>query len=240
MFGIFPATGSFSCHRSRRVALHFRRPANCNRRVLVFSGRGGDTSSGSAGLGYKVVGNILLCPISHDDQYHGDAWIFWLRFQCARAHDGKPAHAMARKASFGGLMVPAGGLQINGAGKIYDPGGIHVVAVDDVSLSIAPGEFCVVVGPSGCGKTTLLNAIAGFDRLTSGSIAMDGELLASPGKKLLPGPDRMVVFQHGALFPWKTVLWNVTSGPVKRGQSRMAEAADKGARADEPGWASGH
>ena len=124
-------------------------------------------------------------------------------------------------------MVTAGGLQLNGAGKIYDPGGIHVVAVDNVSLSIAPGEFCVVVGPSGCGKTTLLNAIAGFDRLTSGTIAMDGELLASPGKKLLPGPDRMVVFQHGALFPWKTVLWNVTSGPVKRGRSRMAEAAEK-------------
>ena len=124
-------------------------------------------------------------------------------------------------------MTAVGGLQITGAGKIYDPGGIHVVAVDNVSLSIAPGEFCVVVGPSGCGKTTLLNAIAGFDQLTSGTIEMDGELLASPGKKLLPGPDRMVVFQHGALFPWKTVLWNVTSGPVKRGQTQMAEAAEK-------------
>ena len=124
-------------------------------------------------------------------------------------------------------MASVGGLQIANAGKIYDPGGIHVVAVDNVSLSIPPGEFCVVVGPSGCGKTTLLNAIAGFDQLTSGTIDMDGELLASPGKKLLPGPDRMVVFQHGALFPWKTVLWNVTSGPVKRGQAQMAEAADK-------------
>ena len=116
-------------------------------------------------------------------------------------------------------MASVGGLQITG--------GIHVVAVDNVSLSIAPGEFCVVVGPSGCGKTTLLNAIAGFDQLTSGTIEMDGDLLASPGKKLLPGPDRMVVFQHGALFPWKTVLWNVTSGPVKRGKARLSEAAEK-------------
>jgi len=124
-------------------------------------------------------------------------------------------------------MAPVGGLQIAGAGKIYDPGGIHVVAVEDVSLDIPPGEFCVVVGPSGCGKTTLLNAIAGFDQLTAGTIEMDGELLASPGRKLLPGPDRMVVFQHGALFPWKTVLWNVTSGPVKRDRIPMAEAAEK-------------
>ena len=124
-------------------------------------------------------------------------------------------------------MASVGGLQITGAGKIYDPDGIHVVAVDNVSLSIEPGEFCVVVGPSGCGKTTLLNAIAGFDQLTSGTIEMDGDLLASPGKKLLPGPDRMVVFQHGALFPWKTVLWNVTSGPVKRGKARLSEAAEK-------------
>ncbi len=102
-----------------------------------------------------------------------------------------------------------------------------MVAIDEVSLDITPGEFCVVVGPSGCGKTTLLNAIAGFDQLTAGTISMDGELLASPGKKLLPGPDRMVVFQHGALFPWKTVLWNTTAGPVKRGRMGAAGAADK-------------
>ncbi len=124
-------------------------------------------------------------------------------------------------------MTVTGGLRIARAGKIYDPEGIHVVAIDEVSLDITPGEFCVVVGPSGCGKTTLLNAIAGFDQLTAGTISMDGELLASPGKKLLPGPDRMVVFQHGALFPWKTVLWNTMAGPVKRGRMGAAGAADK-------------
>jgi NitT/TauT family transport system ATP-binding protein len=56
---------------------------------------------------------------------------------------------------------------------------------------------------------------------------MDGKLLASPGKKLLPGPDRMVVFQDGALFPWKTVLWNVTCGPLKQGRMNFAEATER-------------
>jgi NitT/TauT family transport system ATP-binding protein len=110
---------------------------------------------------------------------------------------------------------PRGGaLRMEAVGKVYEPDDAHLVALDDVSLDVAAGEFCVVVGPSGCGKTTLLNIIAGFDGLTSGAIAMDGRLLAAPGRRLAPGADRMVVFQNGALFPWKTVLWNVTCGPV--------------------------
>ncbi len=127
------------------------------------------------------------------------------------------------------MMSEIGELSIRHAGKIYDPEGIHVVALDDVSLEIQAHEFCVVVGPSGCGKTTLLNAIAGFDQLTDGEISMDGALLASPGKKLLPGPDRMVVFQQGALFPWKSVMWNVTCGPLKQGRMNSVEAVEKAA-----------
>lgn len=127
------------------------------------------------------------------------------------------------------MMSKIGELSIRHAGKIYDPEGIHVVALDDVSLEIQAHEFCVVVGPSGCGKTTLLNTIAGFDQLTDGEISMDGVLLASPGKKLLPGPDRMVVFQQGALFPWKSVMWNVTCGPVKQGRMNSVEAVEKAA-----------
>jgi NitT/TauT family transport system ATP-binding protein len=111
-----------------------------------------------------------------------------------------------------------GALRVSRAGKIYDPEGQSVVALEDVSFMTNPGEFCVVVGPSGCGKTTLLNAIAGFDQLTSGEILLDGKLLTSPGKRLLPGSDRIVVFQQGALFPWKTVLWNVTCGPIQQGK----------------------
>jgi NitT/TauT family transport system ATP-binding protein len=117
-----------------------------------------------------------------------------------------------------------GALSIRNAGKIYDPEGIHVVALEDVSFETPSGEFCVVVGPSGCGKTTLLNSIAGFDRLTSGEILLDGALLARPGKPPVPGPDRMVVFQQGALFPWKTVLWNVTCGPIKQGRLKKRPA----------------
>jgi len=75
----------------------------------------------------------------------------------------------------------------------------------------------MIVGPSGCGKTTLLNAIAGFHSITSGSIHLDGELLCGPDQKAKMGADRMVVFQHGALFPWKTLRDNVAYGPIVQG-----------------------
>jgi NitT/TauT family transport system ATP-binding protein len=129
---------------------------------------------------------------------------------------------MARVEGF----VPArsGGLAIRHAGKIYDPEGVHVVAVEDCSFDVPPGGICVVVGPSGCGKTTLLNTVAGFDNLTSGEIQLDGQTIAAPGKELRPGPDRIVVFQHGALFPWKTVLQNVTYGPVVQGRMSRKDA----------------
>jgi NitT/TauT family transport system ATP-binding protein len=125
-------------------------------------------------------------------------------------------------------LVHAGALSIRSAGKVYDPEGDHVVALDDVSFEVASGEFCVVVGPSGCGKTTLLNAIAGFDHLTAGEILLDGRLLVAPGKRLAPGADRMVVFQNGALFPWKTVLWNVTCGPIQQGRMSRRDAEQQG------------
>jgi NitT/TauT family transport system ATP-binding protein len=125
-------------------------------------------------------------------------------------------------------IVSAGGLSMRNVSKVYDPEGMEVLALQELSLDISPGEFCVVVGPSGCGKTTLLNIIAGFDALTSGEIVMDGKVLTAPGKRLAPGADRMVVFQHGALFPWKTVLWNVTCGPVLQGRLSRADAQAQG------------
>jgi NitT/TauT family transport system ATP-binding protein len=120
--------------------------------------------------------------------------------------------------------MSAGALSIRNVGKIYDPDGARVIALDDVSLEIGAGELCVVVGPSGCGKTTLLNCIAGFDTVSVGEISLDGVVLAAPGRKLAPGADRMVVFQAGALFPWKTVLWNITCGPVLSGRLARADA----------------
>ncbi|HUN68991.1 MAG TPA: ABC transporter ATP-binding protein [Burkholderiales bacterium] len=94
----------------------------------------------------------------------------------------------------------------------FDPyAGAHVTAVRDVSLEVREGEFVSIVGPSGCGKTTILNMIAGFIPISSGEILLDGRAIDGPG------PDRGVVFQSFALFPWKTVLENVAFGPRMRG-----------------------
>ena len=122
-----------------------------------------------------------------------------------------------------------GAILIEEVVKIYNPGSrAAVMAVDHCSLDIPPGEICMVVGPSGCGKTTLLNAIAGFHEITSGSIRLDGEVLCNTAKpKAQPGSDRIVVFQNGALFPWKTNLENVTFGPLMQGKLGKAEAREK-------------
>jgi len=122
----------------------------------------------------------------------------------------------------------AGKISIRDVGIIYDPEGVHVVAVENCSIEIPAGEFCVIVGPSGCGKTTLLNAIAGFHGVTSGEIYLDDELLCSPEKTTDPGADRIVVFQNGALFPWNTVLDNVIYGPVVQGKMTRPEAREAG------------
>jgi len=130
-----------------------------------------------------------------------------------------------------GSAQPAtrGAIVIEDVVKIYNPGSrTAVMAVDHCSLDIPPGEICMIVGPSGCGKTTLLNAIAGFHEITSGSIRLDGEVLCSTAKpKADPGPDRIVVFQNGALFPWKTNLDNITFGPLMQGKLMPAEAKEK-------------
>jgi len=121
-----------------------------------------------------------------------------------------------------------GAISIRNLTKIYDPDGVNVMAVDNCSLEIAAGEVCMIVGPSGCGKTTLLNAIAGFHSITEGEIYLDDELLCGPSKpKAEQGADRMVVFQHGALFPWKTLAENVAYGPMVQGVLKKSEALEK-------------
>jgi putative spermidine/putrescine transport system ATP-binding protein len=85
----------------------------------------------------------------------------------------------------------------------------HVVAVDDLSLSIADGEFLCLLGPSGCGKTTTLRIIAGFETVDRGSIRLDGaDITAMPPQRR----DIGLVFQHYALFPHMTVAQNVGYG----------------------------
>src|SRR5712691_4631683 len=111
-----------------------------------------------------------------------------------------------------------GAISIRNVTKIYDPEGVNVMAIDSCSMEVAPGEFCMIVGPSGCGTTTLLNAIAGFHSITSGEILLDRKLLCGPGKPIAAqGADRIVVFQNGALFPWKTLAENVAYGPMVQG-----------------------
>jgi NitT/TauT family transport system ATP-binding protein len=104
-------------------------------------------------------------------------------------------------------------LTIQNLSKTYfDPyAGSNVTAVHDISLKVVQGEFISIVGPSGCGKTTLLNMIAGFLPISGGSITIDDKPVKGPG------PDRGVVFQTFALFPWKTVIDNVGFGPRMRG-----------------------
>ena len=81
----------------------------------------------------------------------------------------------------------------------------HVV-LSNVNIDVADGEFVTIVGPSGCGKSTLLNIIAGLESPDSGSISVKGE------RKTSTDPDRLVIFQEGALFPWLTVSENVEFG----------------------------
>jgi NitT/TauT family transport system ATP-binding protein/sulfonate transport system ATP-binding protein len=94
-------------------------------------------------------------------------------------------------------------------------GGAAVNALAEVSLDIGDKAFVCLVGPSGCGKSTLLNLVAGFERPTAGDVLLDGAVIQTPG------PDRGMVFQENALFPWLTVLGNVCYGPQRRSVARQ-------------------
>jgi NitT/TauT family transport system ATP-binding protein len=94
-----------------------------------------------------------------------------------------------------------------------------VVALDAVDLSVAAGEFVSVLGQSGCGKSTLLHVLGGFVPATSGEVRVDGVTVAGPDRA------RGIVFQEPALFPWRTVLGNVTFGLEQLGVPRRDRLA---------------
>ena len=96
---------------------------------------------------------------------------------------------------------------VDGVRHLYrPPRGKPVLALEDVSLEVRDNEFVALLGPSGCGKSTLLYLIGGFLPIETGSITLNGKAITAPG------PDRGIVFQHFALFPWKTVRQNVLYG----------------------------
>ena len=82
-------------------------------------------------------------------------------------------------------------------------GGDTITAASDVSFDVAPGEFVCLLGPSGCGKTSILNVLAGLERPSGGQALLDGRPISGPG------PDRAVLFQEPALFPWLSVRGNI-------------------------------
>lgn len=97
-------------------------------------------------------------------------------------------------------------IEVKNVHKVFQGDGGDVIALKDINLEIEQGQFVCLLGPSGCGKSTLLNAIAGF------SLPSTGEIIVNGKKVVEPGPDRGMVFQEYALFPWMSVTDNITFG----------------------------
>jgi NitT/TauT family transport system ATP-binding protein len=113
-------------------------------------------------------------------------------------------------------------LDIAGVSHRLDLAGAPLPVLNDVSLSVAPGEFVALLGPSGCGKSTLLRLAAGLEKPSSGRILADGAEITGPD------PHRVVVFQDPTLFPWRTVAQNIALGPEARGEKQgRREAVQK-------------
>lgn len=111
-------------------------------------------------------------------------------------------------------------IQIEGINKTFYSHNGPTNTLDNINLTIDQGEFISLVGPSGCGKTTLLNIIAGLESASNGAVRLNGKEIKGPG------PDRVVMFQEAALFPWLKVIDNVEYG-MKISGIPKAERRDK-------------
>lgn len=110
--------------------------------------------------------------------------------------------------------MTAAGIEIRGVSKRFETKDGVVHALEGIDLTIAPAELVCLLGPSGCGKSTLLDAVAGFTPPTEGTIRVGGREVTGPG------PDRGMVFQEYALFPWMSVAANVAFGLEVRGDPK--------------------
>src|SRR5690606_8401997 len=133
------------------------------------------------------------------------------------------ARSPAGMAEGNGEMVAAASIDIRNVSHGFSTPAGSLQVLDDVSLSIAPGEFVALLGPSGCGKSTLLRLVAGLETPVEGSVLQSEEAISRPD------PSRVVVFQDPTLFPWRTVRDNIALGlqarKVPRSQySRVDEA----------------
>lgn len=104
-------------------------------------------------------------------------------------------------------------IEIRGLSKVFTTGKRRVVALEGLDMDVADGEFVCLLGPSGCGKTTVLRIVAGLEPATGGSVLVHGKGVSSAG------PERGMVFQEFALFPWRTVRRNIEFGLEIRGVS---------------------
>src|ERR1700733_2549763 len=126
-----------------------------------------------------------------------------------------PAAGTGGPRRHGDLMSGQAQIVVEGVSHTYRPAhGRTVLALSDVSLQVRPREFLALLGPSGCGKSTLLYLVGGFLPIVAGRIQVEGKPVTAPG------PDRGIVFQHFALFPWKPVRGNIFYGVERQGLPR--------------------
>jgi len=132
-------------------------------------------------------------------------------------------------------VAPAGAapglVRIEAASIAFGKGRSRSLALQPTSLTLAPGSFTSIIGPSGCGKTTLMNAVAGFVPVDSGTISVDGRAVRGPD------PEVGVVFQQYALFPWLSARRNVEFALKRFGLAPARRAAQALAFLDEVGLA---